>query len=149
MGSEDRRLVVKSRYDFANYRYNMNGKECTRNQAIDMILDVLDVKAMTINELSEMFKVDGQPMLNLIKVMRENNLITNTKLRRNGYYLFKSHNDCLLAKMFYPTDKVEDSFKVKSKNKRTVDDGTSKSQLNSNYNITYGDSHFSSVYWGD
>jgi hypothetical protein len=63
MGSEDRRLVVKSRYDFADYRYTLKGKEYKRNQAINMILDVLDVKAMTINELSEMFEINGQPML--------------------------------------------------------------------------------------
>jgi DNA-binding IscR family transcriptional regulator len=149
MGSEDRRLVVKSRYDFADYRYTLKGKEYKRNQAINMILDVLDVKAMTINELSEMFEINGQPMLNLIKVMRENNLITNTKLRRNGHYLFKSRDDCLLAKVMYPVDKVEQSFTVKSSKKRMVDEGTSKSEMSSKYNISYGNSYYNSVYWGE
>jgi DNA-binding IscR family transcriptional regulator len=149
MGSKDRRFVVESRYDFANYRYKLKGKEYKRNQAIDMILDVLDTKAMTISELSEMFEINGQPILSLIKVMRENNLITNTKLRRNGHYLFKSCDDCLLAKLFYPVDKIENSFKIKSKKKRTVDEGTSKNTVSRLNNVNYSNSLYDSVYWGD
>lgn len=150
MGSKDRRLVVKSRYDFANYRYNLNGKERTRNEAINLILDILDVKAMTINELAEQFKIKQQPMLNLIKVMRENNLIKNTKLRRNGNYLFRSHNDCLLAKYFQPDPKeVEKAFNIKSRKERKVNDGTSKSSGIKNNNITYSGSFYNSVYWGE
>ena len=150
MESKDRRFVVKSRYDFANYRYNLNGKDCTRNDAINMILDVLDVKAMTINELAKMFKVKDQPMLNLIKVMRENNLIKNTKLRRNGNYLFKSHNDCLLAKHLYPSaDDVEKSFNIKDRKVRKAEDGTAKSSQTNRNNIVYNGSYFDSVYWGD
>jgi len=150
MGSKDRRFVVKSRYDFADYKYKLKGKEYKRNQAINMILDVLDVKAMTINELSEMFQINGQPMRNLIKVMRENNLVTNTKLRRNGHYLFKSLNDCLLAKYFQPDPKeLEKAFKIKSRKTRKVNDGTSKSSGIKNNNITYSGSFYNSVYWGE
>lgn len=149
MESKDRRFVVKSRYDFANYRYNLNGKDYIRNDAINMILDVLDVKAMTINELAKMFKVKDQPMLNLIKVMRENNLITNTKLRRGGNYLFKSHNDCLLAKMLYPTEKIEKCFTVKGNKVHKAEQGSSKSSGTKNHHVTYGDTYYSSVYWGE
>lgn len=149
MESKDRRFVVKSRYDFANYRYNLNGKEYTRNDAINIILDVLDIKAMTINELAKMFKIKDQPMLNLIKVMRENNLITNTKLRRDGNYLFKSYNDCLLAKMLYPVDKIEKLFTIKSNKVYKVEQGSSKSSGTKKHHVTYNGTYYNSVYWGE
>lgn len=147
MESKDRRFVVKS-YDY-NHKYKLNGKNYNRNEAIDIILDVLDVKAMTINELSKMFKINGQPMLNLIKVMRENNLIKNTKLRRNGNYLFKSYNDCLLSTLLYPVDKIVKLFKIKGTLTRSSEQGTSKHSNSSHYNINYNNSHYNSVYWGD
>ena len=124
----------------------MNGKKHTRKEAIDKILAVLDVEAKTIKELSSQFEIAEQPMLNLIKVMRENNLIRNTKLRRSGYYLFKSHNDCLLAQLLYPSAKeVESHFKVKSVTKRRAEDAPNVSS--GRKGVTYNNSHYDSMDW--
>jgi DNA-binding transcriptional regulator GbsR (MarR family) len=135
--------VEKHKYDFLNYEYELNGKKYTRKQAIDKILAVLDVEAKTIKELSSQFEISEQPMTNLIKVMRENNLIKNTKLRRSGHYLFKSHNDCLLAQLLYPSAKeVESQFKVKSVQKRRTEDAPniSSGAKGVTYNASYYDS---------
>ena len=138
--------VEKHKYDFLNYEYELNGKKHTRKQAIDKILAVLDVEAKTIKELSSQFKIAEQPMLNLIKVMRENNLIKNTKLRRSGYYLFKSHNDCLLAQLLYPSAKeVASKFKVKSVQKRRAEDAPNVSS--GRKGVTYNNNHYDSMDW--
>jgi len=136
--------VEKHKYDFLNYEYELNGKKHTRKQAIDKILAVLDVEAKTIKELSSQFEIAEQPMLNLIKVMRENNLIRNTKLRRSGYYLFKSHNDCLLAQLLYPSAKeVASQFKVKSVQKRRAEDAPNVSS--GKKGVTYNGSYYDSM----
>ena len=136
--------VEKHKYDFLNYEYELNGKKHTRKQAIDKILAVLDVEAKTIKELSSQFEIAEQPMLNLIKVMRENNLIRNTKLRRSGYYLFKSHNDCLLAQLLYPSAKeVASQFKVKSVQKRRAEDAPNVSS--GRKGVTYSGSYYDSM----
>ena len=138
--------VEKNKYDFLNYEYELNGKKHTRKEAIDKILAVLDVEAKTIKELSSQFEIAEQPMLNLIKVMRENNLIRNTKLRRSGYYLFKSHNDCLLAQLLYPSAKqVESQFKVKSVTKRRAEDAPNVSS--GRKGVTYNGSYYDSMDW--
>ena len=138
--------VEKHKYDFLNYEYELNGKKHTRKQAIDKILAVLDVEAKTIKELSSQFEIAEQPMLNLIKVMRENNLIRNTKLRRSGYYLFKSHNDCLLAQLLYPSAKeVASQFKVKSVQKRRAEDAPNVSS--GRKGVTYNGSYYDSMDW--
>lgn len=138
--------VEKNKYDFLNYEYELNGKKHTRKEAIDKILTVLDVEAKTIKELSSQFEIAEQPMLNLIKVMRENNLIRNTKLRRSGYYLFKSHNDCLLAQLLYPSAKeVESTFKVKNVTKRRAEDAPNVSS--GRKGVTYNGSYYDSMDW--
>ena len=138
--------VEKNKYDFLNYEYELNGKKHTRKEAIDKILAVLDVEAKTIKELSSQFEIAEQPMLNLIKVMRENNLIRNTKLRRSGYYLLKSHNDCLLAQLLYPSAKeVESTFKAKSVTKRRAEDAPNVSS--GRKGVTYNGSYYDSMDW--
>lgn len=139
--------VEKHKYDFLNYEYKFGDESYTRKEAVNKVLEVLDVEAKTIKELCEQFQVADQPMLNLIKVMRENNLIRNTKLRRNGNYLFKSHNDCLMAQLLYPSAKeVEAGFKVKGKIKRKMEDAPNKSS-NSKHYVSYGESYYDSTDW--
>jgi len=132
--------------EFLNYEYELNGKKFNRRDAINKILSVLDVESKTIKELSEQFEISEQPMGNLIKVMRENNLIRNTKLRRDGYYLFKSHNDCLLAQLLYPSAKeVQDKFKINSVTKRRAEDAPNVSYARKG--VTYSGSYYDSVDW--
>ena len=132
--------------EFLNYEYELNGKKYNRKEAVNKILAVLDVEAKTIKELSIEFEIAEQPLSNLIKVMRENNLIRNTKLRRAGYYLFKSHNDCLLAQLLYPSAKeVASQFKVKSVQKRRAEDAPNVSS--GSKSVTYNGSYYDSMDW--
>ena len=132
--------------EFLNYEYELNGKKYNRKEAVNKILAVLDVEAKTIKELSIEFEIAEQPLSNLIKVMRENNLIRNTKLRRSGYYLFKSHNDCLLAQLLYPSAKeVASKFKVKSVQKRRAEDAPNVSS--GRKGVTYNGSYYDSMDW--
>ena len=139
-------LVEKHKNDPANYEYELNGKKYNRKDAVNKILAVLDVEAKTIKELSIEFDIAEQPLSNLIKVMRENNLIKNTKLRRAGYYLFKSFNDCLLAQLLYPSAKeVASQFKVKSVQKRRAEDAPNISS--GRKGVTYNGSYYDSMDW--
>jgi len=123
MGSENRRLIVKSKHDFKNYEYEVNGKSCQRQEAVDMILDLMAGKSMTMQEIGKELKINKRSMFNLIKVMRENNLITNTKLRRDRHYLFKTKDDCLIATYLYPSAKeIEDSFTIKDRKTYKAED---------------------------
>lgn len=147
MGSENRRLIVKSKYDFKDYEYEVDGKKYQRQEVIDMILDLLDGKNMTLKEIAKELKINEKPMLNIMKVMRENNMVINTKLRRGGYYLFKTQNDCLLAQLLYPSPaEVEKQFVVKGKQVRKAEQGTSKSSGSKNTMIAYSGSYYDSVY---
>ena len=130
--------------EFLNYEYELNGKKYNRKEAVNKILAVLDIEAKTIKELSAQFEIAEQPLSNLIKVMRENNIIRNTKLRRAGYYLFKSHNDCLLAQLLYPSAKeVASQFKVKSVQKRRAEDAPNVSS--GRKGVTYSGSYYDSM----
>lgn len=123
MGSENRRLIVKSKHDFKNYEYEVNGKSCQRQEAVDIILDLMAGKSMTMQEIGKELKINKRSMFNLIKVMRENNLITNTKLRRDRHYLFKTKDDCLIATYLYPSAKeIEDSFTIKDRKTYKAED---------------------------
>ena len=147
MGSENRRLIVKSKWDFLDYDYEVDGQKYKRQEVIDMILSLLDGKSMTMQELTKDLKINEKSMLNIMKVMRENNMIINTKLRRNGYYLFRTQNDCLLAQLLYPSPtEVEKQFTVKSRKVRKAEQGTSKS-AGYGGNVTYSGSHYDLLDW--
>lgn len=145
MASENRRPILKSKYDYKVYFYDVNGKQYQRQEVVDMVLELLNGTSMTIKEISNELNIKEQSLTNLMKTMRENNLVTNTKLRRNGYYLFRTQSDCLLAQMLYPSaDQVAKQFKVKGRTVRKAEQGTSKS---SGYigHVTYNGSHYDSL----
>lgn len=147
MGSENRRFIVKSKYDFKDYEYEVNGQKYQRQEVIDMILKILDGTSLTMQEIGKELKINERPLINIMKVMRENNLIINTKLRRSGYYLFRTHNDCLLAQLLYPSpQEVEKQFTVKSRKVRKAEQGTSKS-AGYGGNVTYSGSHYDLLDW--
>ena len=147
MGSQDRRPIVKSKYDYKVYFYDVNGKKYQRQEVVEMLLNLLDGKTMTIKEISEELNIKEQPLNNLIKTMRENNLITNTKLRRNGHYLFRAQYDCLLAQLLYPSPvEVEKQFTVKGRIARKAEQGTSKGAGYAG-NVTYNNSHYDLLDW--
>ena len=147
MASQSGRPILKSKYDYKVYFYDVNGKKYQRQEVVDMVLQLLNGTSMTIKEISNQLNIKEQSLNNLMKTMRENNLITNTKLRRNGYYLFRTQNDCLLAQMLYPnpTD-VEKQFKIKGRQIRKAEQGTSKSAGYGGH-VTYNGSHYDNLDW--
>jgi len=147
MASESGRPILKSKYDYKVYFYDVNGKQYQRQDVVEMVLKLLDGTSMTIKEMCSELQIKEQSLTNLMKTMRENNLITNTKLRRNGYYLYRTQNDCLLATLLYPnpTD-IEKQFKIKGKQTRKSEQGTSKSAGYGGH-VTYNGSHYDNLDW--
>lgn len=145
MGSQDRRPIVKSKYDFQDYDYTVNGKSCKRQEVIDMVLDLLDGSSMTMKEIQKKLKMDERPVVNIIKVMRENHLVINTKLRRDNCYLYRTQNDCLLAQLLYPSPtEVEKQFTIKGRTVRKAEQGTSKGVGYAGH-VTYSGTYYDSL----
>jgi len=145
MASQSGRPILKSKHDFLNYNYEVDGKKYPRQEVIDMILNLLNGTSMTMQEIGAELKINEAPLTNIMKVIRENNLIINTKLRRAGYYLFRTQSECLLAQMIYPnpTD-VEKQFKIKGRQVRKAEQGTSKSFGYSGH-VTYSGTYYDSL----
>lgn len=142
MASQSRRPILKSKHDFLNYNYEVDGKKYPRQEVIDMILDLLNGTSMTMQEIGAELKIKETPLTNIMKVMRENNLIINTKLRRAGYYLFRTQSECLLATLMYPSpEQVEKQFKIKDRKIRKAEQGTSKSFGYSGH-VTYSGTYY-------
>ena len=147
MASQSGRPILKSKYDYKVYFYDVNGKKYQRQEVVDMVLQLLNGTSMTIKEISNQLNIKEQSLNNLMKTMRENNLITNTKLRRNGYYLYRTQNDCLLATLLYPTPTdIEKQFKITGRQTRKAEQGTSKSAGYGGH-VTYNGSHYDSLDW--
>lgn len=141
-------MSVKNKYDNYNYTYMIKGQPYKRKEVIDMVLKQLDGTSKTIPEIIEATGIQDTHMNTIMQVMRDQDLITNTKLRRKGHYLYKSHYDCLLAQLLYPSpQEVEKQFKVKEIIVRKADQGTSKSSGYKGSHVTYGGSYFDSLDW--
>ena len=150
MASKNRRSIIKKEQDRHDYEYvTKDGTRYNKEDAANIILDILDLKPSTMPELEAKTGFSEQNTLNLIKVLRDHNLVINTKLRRDNKYIYKTYNDCLLAQVLYPSpEEVVKQFKVKNVTTRTVQDGTSKGS-GSNQEVTYADSYYNSVHWGE
>lgn len=140
--------VEKSKYDFQDYNYIVNGKKYKRKEVIDMILDVLEKnREMTLDEITEATGIHEKYMKRLVCVMREHNLIQNTGRRKKDKFLFRPYYECLLAELFHLTPKeVEKQFKVKGRTVRKAEDAKNISYAR-NKGVTYTNSIYDSVDW--
>ena len=140
--------VEKSKYDFQDYNYIVNGKKYKRKEVIDMILDVLEKnREMTLDEITEATGIHEKYMKRLVCVMREHNLIQNTGRRKKDKFLFRPYYECLLAELFHLTPKeVEKQFKVKGRTVRKAEDAKNISYAR-NKCVTYTNSIYDSVDW--
>lgn len=115
MASQDRGSIVK-KFNHSNYKYIINGKEHTRSQAIDIILNVLKMQNLTLKQISKKTKITDRNTLTLMKYMRENNIIESTNFRRGYESVYRIKGNCLLANILYPSvEEVEKAMKVKSR----------------------------------
>ena len=140
--------VEKSKYDFQDYNYIVNGKKYKRKEVIDMILDVLEKnREMTLEEITEATGIHEKYMKRLVCVMREHNLIQNTGRRKKDKFLFKPYYECLLAELFHLTpEEVTKKFKIKGRTVRKAEDAKNISYAR-NKGITYTSSIYDSVDW--
>jgi len=140
--------VEKSKYDYQDYNYIVNGKKYKRKDVIDMILNVLEKnREMTLEEITEATGIHEKYMKRLVCVMREHNLIQNTGKRKKDKFLFRPYYECLLAELFHLTPKeVEKQFKIKGRIVRKAEDAKNISYAR-NQGITYTNSIYDSIDW--
>ncbi len=140
--------VEKSKYDYQDYNYIVNGKKYKRKDVIDMILNVLEKnREMTLEEITEATGIHEKYMKRLVCVMREHNLIQNTGKRKKDKFLFRPYYECLLAELFHLTpEEVTKKFKVKGRTVRKAEDAKNISYAR-NQGITYTNSIYDSIDW--
>ena len=140
--------VEKSKYDFQDYNYMVNGTKYKRKEVIDMILDVLEKnREMTMDEITEATGIHEKYMKRLFIVMRDHCLVQNTGKKRKDKFLFKLYDECLLAELFNLTpEKIEKQFKIKSRTVRKVEDSPNVSYAR-NDGVSYTNSIYDSIDW--
>lgn len=140
-------MASKKRGFIVNYYTTFNGTKLTREEFEERLLKLLDGGAMTCGNIARFLKVTNQTIYNVIAGMIRDKIITKYK-DDHGIYVYRKTKECLLDDLLLPkAEDVEKSFKVKNKIQRKVEDGTSKGY--GGRNISYGDSYYSSVHWGE
>ena len=140
MASKDTGFIV-------NYYTTGNGTKLTREQVADRIIEKLNSGPMTCGQIARNLKLRKESLYNVLAWMWNQKMLTKKKGDR-GIYEYANVKDCLLSQLFYPTpDQVEKQFKIKSRKNYHIENGTSKGF--GGQKITYGDSHYNSVYWGE
>jgi hypothetical protein len=102
---------------------------------------------MTCGQIARNLKLRKESLYNVLAWMWNQKMVTKKKGDK-GIYEYCRVKDCLLSQLFYPTPaQVEKQFKIKDRKHYHIEDGTSKGY--GGQKITYGDSHYNSVYWGE
>jgi len=142
-------LASEHRLDFT-HDYQVGDKQYKRHEVIDMVLDCLKYENKTIPQMKKEINMSEEQLRNLLRYMRNSNLISNTGKKKGDFFLFEIYRDCLLAELLYPSPKkIEKQFKIKERKTRKVDDGTSKSSGTKMNNFVYSNHHLNSVYYSD
>lgn len=137
MESKDRGFVVTT----------FNGIKLTREELKKRILKALDGGAMTCGNLARFLKVTNQTIYNNAQYMIKDGTIIKYKDKK-GIYTYGKIKECLLAELLYPKpEDIVKQFKIKGVTHRRVEDGTSKGS--GSQKISYGDSYYNSVHWGE
>jgi sugar-specific transcriptional regulator TrmB len=140
MASENTGFIV-------NYYTTSNGTKLTREQVAERIIEKLNNSPMTCGNIARILKLRKESLYNVLAWMWNQKMVTKKKGDR-GIYEYSNIKDCLLSKLFHPSpEEVEKQFKIKDRKHRTIEDGTSKGS--GGQKISYGESHYNSVYWGE
>ena len=142
--------LVKQHHCALIHDYIVGGKKYKRYQVVDMVLDLLKDQNKTIPELENAIDVDKKVLRNLIRYMRDANLISNTGKKRGDYFIFETPKECLLAELFGYTEKnIIKKFKTKNRKIRKVEDAPNISHSSNLRSVIYSNHYFNSVYFGD
>ena len=140
MESKDRGFIV-------SYYTTFNGTKLTREEFEQRILKALEGGAMTCGNLARLLKVKNQTIYNITHYLIKDSRVIKYK-DKQGIYVYSKVKECLLAELLYPKpEDMEKLFKIKGVTHRKVEDGTSKGY--GGQNVTYGDTYYSSVHWGE
>ena len=140
MESDKRRLELEAQHPNAlRADYKLGNQTFKRYQVIEKILNLLKEKQMTMDQVAETLQMERIVTRNLFKFLREHLIVENTG---------KKKGDHLLAELFHPKpEDVEKQFKIKSRKKFKVEQGTSKGSGTSHGHVYYGDTYYSSHRW--
>jgi hypothetical protein len=140
MAGENRGFIV-------NYYTTFNGTKLTREEFEERLLEALDGGAMTCGNLARLIKVTNQTIYNITHHMIKDGTVIKYKDRK-GIYMYAKVKECLLSELLYPkSEDMDKIFKIKGVTHRRVEDGTSKGS--GSQKISYGDSYYNSVHWGE
>lgn len=147
-GSVKKLTSVKQHYAALIHDYIIDGKKYKRYQVVDMILDILKDENKTIPEIHKEINIELKVLRNLIRYMRDANIISNTGKKRGDFFLFEIYRDCLLANLLIGTPQdVVKKFKVKGRRTRKMEDAPNISSGTKNNNFAYTDHHLNSIYY--
>ena len=138
MGSENRGFIVSHYTTF-------NGTKLTRQELSEKILKLLDSGGSTCGNLARTLKVTNQAIYNVTHNMIQEKILTKFK-DKQGIYVYRKVKECLLADLFYPTpQEVEKMFKIKGRQVRKAEQGTSKSSGRGG--VIYNQSLYEGIEW--
>lgn len=141
-------MAGKNRGFIVNYYTNFNGTKFTREELVDKVNTYLNTGPKTISQIAQHLKLASGSATNILVYMTDNEMLKRTK-PANGRYLYSKTTECLLADLFSPKpEDIEKMFKINSRKRYTVEDGTSKSS-GGGHKVVYNDSYFNPVYWED
>lgn len=140
-------MESKNRGFIVNYYTTFNGTKLTREEFEERLLKLLHGGAMTCGNIARIMKVTNQTIYNITHYMIKDGTVIKYK-DKQGIYMYAKVKECLLAELLYPKpEDMEKIFKVNGVIHRKIDDGTSKGY--GGQNITYGDSYYNIVHWGE
>ena len=142
MASQDRRFILDHVYKL------QTGKECKRSELIEMIKKSIKSGNFTSSQISRHIKLDMKQLGNVMRHMIDKDIIISQRGNtKGGGYIYALKDECLLADllMLKPND-IDKAFKVNSRIRRKIEDGTTKSSRSNS--VAYTTSLYDSVYWG-
>lgn len=96
---------------------SLDGKVVNRTDLDKMIMDIIvENVSMTIRGVADALRMEYKDIRMCMLTMKENAELE--KIRRGDKLYYKKANYSALAELFYPADKVEEHFNIKSRFKR-------------------------------
>jgi len=124
------------------YKFN-NGKTILREDLINVILKTFVGKKKTTMEIVHEIGMKYNSVSNIVRYLCTTGQLVGKRKNRVAYY--RKTCDCPLANLFYDKEKILQSFKIKKKIKRTVDQSKNISYPNDSV-IKYNNSYMDIMY---
>lgn len=129
------------------YYTDRNGNKWNRDEIADKILNKLDCQGMSSAQLANSLKMKSSVIYSVLSYMIHHRMVIKEKTPGKSRFIFRRVQECLLAKLKYPSpEQIEKKFKIIDRKKVTIDNGTAKS-FNRKGISPYSDHYLNSVYW--